>query len=128
MEHSFVDMGDDEFTRGVPHPMIDFTLRKERIIEEAKDPECAVILMDVVLGLGVHENPAEEIASAVVKAKKIAEEEGRYLSVVVSITGTSKDPQNRDRQKKILHEAGVIVMPTNAQAARFSALVVRRES
>ncbi|HPZ07937.1 MAG TPA: acyl-CoA synthetase FdrA [Candidatus Eremiobacteraeota bacterium] len=128
VEHSFVDMGDDEFTRGVPHPMIDFTLRKERIIEEAKDPECAVILMDVVLGLGVHENPAEEIASAVVKAKKIAEEEGRYLSVVVSITGTSKDPQNRDRQKKILHEAGVIVMPTNAQAARFSALVVRRES
>jgi hypothetical protein len=128
VKHTFVDMGDDEFTRGVPHPMIDFTLRKERIIEEAKDPECAVILMDVVLGLGAHENPAGEIASAVVKAKKIAGEEGRYLSCVASITGTAKDPQNRENQKKILEDAGVIVMPSNARAARFSAIVVGREA
>ena len=126
VNHTFVDMGDDEFTRGVPHPMIDFTLRKERIIEEAKDPECAVILMDVVLGLGAHENPAGEIASAVVKAKKIAREEGRHMSCVASITGTSKDPQNRENQKKILEDAGVIVLPSNAQAARFSSMVVNR--
>ncbi|MEQ8222076.1 MAG: acyl-CoA synthetase FdrA [Candidatus Eremiobacterota bacterium] len=126
--HTFVDMGDDEFTRGVPHPMIDFTSRKERIIEEAKDRECAVILMDVVLGLGAHENPAREIASAVIKAKKIAGEEGRYLSCVASITGTSRDPQNRENQKKILEDAGIVVLPSNAQAARFSAMLVRRNA
>lgn len=124
--HTFVDMGDDEFTKGKPHPMIDFTLRKERILKEAEDPECALLLMDVVLGLGVHGNPAGEIAGAVKKAKEIAEKQGRYLSAVASITGTPEDPQNSDSQKEILESAGIVVMPTNAQAARFSAKVVRR--
>ncbi len=126
--HTFVDMGDDEFTVGVPHPMIDFTLRKERILQESEDKECALILLDVVLGLGVHENPAGELASAINKARQIASHNGRYLVCVASITGTDKDPQNRGIQKKILEDAGVIVMPTNAQAARFAALVVNRGS
>jgi len=33
--NTIIDLGEDEFTRGRPHPMIDFTLRTERIEKEA---------------------------------------------------------------------------------------------
>ena len=52
-----MDLGDDVFTRGRPHPMIDHRLRNERIVREAGDPEMAVILLDVVLGFGSHPDP-----------------------------------------------------------------------
>ena len=69
-ENSVVDMGDDEFTVGRPHPMIDFSLRNEKIVEEASDPEVAVLLLDVVLGYGSNMNPASELVPAIKKQKK----------------------------------------------------------
>jgi FdrA protein len=124
-KHCLVDLGDDEFTRGRPHPMIDFTLRCARIVQEAADPETAVILLDVVLGYGAHPDPAGELVPAIRKAVTLATEHGRAVVVVASITGTEGDPQSRSRQKAALEAAGVLIAPTNAQAARLAAAIVK---
>lgn len=127
-EHVFVDMGEDEFTAeiGKPHPMIYHELRQKRILAEASDPETAVILLDVVLGYGAHEDPGGALAPTILEAKKIAEKDGRYLSAVASVCGTPQDPQNLISQEEKLKGAGVIVMPSNAQAARMVALIATR--
>lgn len=109
--HVLVDLGDDEFTRGRPHPMIDMTLRRMRIKAEAQDPETAVILLDVVLGHGAHDDPAGAMADA------IAEAVGRGVAVVASVTGTESDPQVLSRQTATLRSAGALVAPTARQAA-----------
>ncbi len=117
-----LDLGDDEFTVGVPHPMLDFTLRCERIMEEARDPEVAVILMDVVLGYGVHPNPAEPIADAVKKAMESAA--GRHIIFLAALCGLDGDPQDYQKQKGILEEAGILVACTNASAVRCASAVM----
>ncbi len=124
--HTCVDMGSEEFTIGRPHPMMDYTLRRQRIVQEGANSETAVILLDVVLGLGSHENPATELISPIMDAKANAKENGRYLSFVASIVGTSLDPQDLETQRKQLEDAGVIVMPSNAQAVRLAALIATR--
>lgn len=125
-KHTCIDIGSEEFTVGRLHPMIDFTLRKRRIIQEAKDPETAVVLLDVVLGYGAHQNPVAELVPSIAEAKTVAEQNGRFLSVVASIVGTPEDPQDMRKQKRKLKEAGVIVMPSNAQATRIATLIVTR--
>lgn len=122
--HCLVDLGDDEFTRGRPHPMIDFTLRCERIVQEARDPETAVILLDVVLGYGSHPDPAAELVPAIKKAEEAARAAHRALIFVASVTGTDRDPQNRTAQQAALEGAGVLVAPTNARAARLAGMIV----
>ncbi len=92
-EHTAVDLGEEEFTVGRPHPMIDNDLRIRRILQEARDPEVAVILLDVVLGYGAHPDPASELGKAVEEAQKLAHAEGRELTFVASVTGTEEDPQ-----------------------------------
>ena len=92
--HTLVDLGDDVFTRGRPHPMIDHRLRNERIAKEAADAETAVILLDVVLGYGSHMNPASEIVPAIEDARKRATMAGRELAFVGFVCGTDRDPQN----------------------------------
>lgn len=124
--HTCVDMGTEEFVRGIPHPMIDLRFRRERIIREAKDPEVAVILLDVVLGLGANPDPAGELSSAIEEARKLAESEGRYLPVVASVCGTEGDSQRLSLQEKKLRDAGVLVLPSNAQAVRAAALIATR--
>ncbi|MEM2991236.1 MAG: FdrA family protein, partial [Halobacteria archaeon] len=123
IEHTCIDMGADPFTVGRPHPMIDFSLRKLRLLKEARDPKTAVILLDVVLGYGAHQNPAGELAPIISQAKSLAQREGRYLSIVASICGTIKDPQDFYAQKRKLEDVGVVIMPSNAQAARMAALI-----
>ncbi|MEM2890613.1 MAG: hypothetical protein QW358_04700, partial [Candidatus Hadarchaeum sp.] len=127
-EHTFVDMGDDEFTAkiGKPHPMIYHELRQKRMLAEASDPKTAVMLLDIVLGYGAHEDPAGALAPTIAQSKRIAEQEGRYLSVVASVCGTVEDPQNLTAQVEKLRQAGVVVMPSNAQAARMAALIATR--
>ena len=127
-QHTFVDMGDDEFTAkiGKPHPMIYHELRQKRILAEASDPETAVILLDVVLGHGADMDPAGALAKTIVQAKRIASDGGRYLPVVASVCGTPQDPQDLTSQEKKLKDAGVVVMPSNAQAARMAALIATR--
>jgi FdrA protein len=125
--HTVIDLGDDAFTRGRPHPMIDQTLRKERILQEAADPEVAVILFDVVLGYGAHPDPARELAGALEQARALAGAAGRRLALVGSVCGTAGDPQDLARQERVLREAGVLLAASNAQAVRLAAAIAARQ-
>jgi FdrA protein len=120
--HACVDMGSPTLS-GKEHPAIDLRPRCERLLKEAKDWEMAVAVLDVVLGHGAHPDPGEELARAVEKAKQTADRSGGYLSVVASIVGTPKDPQNSSLQREKLEKAGIVIMPSNAQASRMAALI-----
>jgi succinyl-CoA synthetase alpha subunit len=122
--HTVIDLGDDIFTRGRPHPMIDHRLRGERILQEAAEAETAVILLDLVLGYGSHDNPVVDLAAFIAAARDIADTAGRWLHFVGFVCGTDDDPQNAARQATALQEAGVLLCPSNAQAARLAADIV----
>lgn len=124
-QHTLVDLGDDAFTQGRAHPMIDPTLRVQRLLQEGSDPEVAVLLFDIVLGFGSHASPAEPMAEAIVQTKTQAEEAGRHLVVVASVCGTEDDPQQRSAQEEMLRDAGVLVAASNAQASRITAQILR---
>lgn len=123
-ENTLLDMGEDFFTNGMPHPMIDFRQRVERLEREAADPTVGVVLLDCVGGYGTHEDPAGELAPAIRQARARAAGEGRHLTVIASVTATEADPQIRSRQAAALEEAGALVLPCNAQAARLAAKIV----
>lgn len=124
-EHSIVDLGEDEFTVGRLHPMMDNELRIRRLYEEAKDPEVAVIMLDVVIGYGSHPNPASEIAPAIKKCLDDAKKAGRYLEIDCVVTGTDEDPQDFDLQVKLLKEAGAWVDPSNEVVVRRVGRILR---
>jgi FdrA protein len=123
--HTIIDLGEDEFTVGRLHPMMDNDLRIRRLEKEASDPEVAIILLDVVLGYGAHPDPASELAPAIASARSIAEQAGRYLEVVVVVSGTDEDPQDLNAQVKQLEEAGAIVETSNDVAVRYVGQLVR---
>jgi FdrA protein len=124
--HRVVDLGEDVFTVGRPHPMIDGTVRREWIIRAAADPTTAVLLLDLVLGHGAHPDPAAELLPALDSVRRTAAGDGRRVAVVASVTGTDEDPQRRSAQVATLRKAGVAVMESNAQAARLAALIAAR--
>ena len=124
--HRVVDLGADVFTVGRPHPMIDGAVRRERIEREAADPATAVLLLDVVLGYGAHPDPAGDLTPALEGARRAARTAGRGLAIVASVTGTERDPQVRSVQAAALRRAGVVVLDSNAQAARLAALIAGR--
>lgn len=125
VRHTLIDLGEDFFTRGRPHPMIDPGARNERILREAEDPETAVLLLDIVLGYGAHKDPAGAAAEAVRIARETAARAGRGLAAAASVCGTERDPQVLSAQEKALREAGVRVFPSNARAARFAAALAK---
>lgn len=118
--HTLVDVGADIFTQGRPHPMIDATLRRERILAEAQDPQVAVLLLDFILGYNASPDPAGDLRETIAKAKLTASQRGGFLSVAAHVCGTEGDPQNLQEQTRTLEEAGVVVLPSSAQAALFS--------
>jgi succinyl-CoA synthetase alpha subunit len=123
--HSLLDLGDNEFTVGRPHPMIDFRLRNERIAATAEDPATAVVLLDVVLGYGSHPDPAGELAPVLEASRKRAARAERELIVIGSVCGTTGDPQGLAGQEARLSAAGVLLAPSNARAARLAILAAR---
>lgn len=124
-EHTVIDLGEDEFTVGRLHPMLDNELRIRRLLQEAADPEVAVILLDVVLGYGSHLDPASELAPAIARAKAVAEAAGRHLEVIAVVTGTDEDPQGLAGQIEQLKNAGAWVETSNEAAARYAGRLVR---
>lgn len=122
--HEIIDLGDDVYTQGKPHPMIDPTKRKEMLEEAGKDPETAIILLDVVLGYGSHANMAQELAPTIKEIKAKAASDGRELFVIGTIVGTDEDPQNIHEQETIMKEAGVILCDSNAQAVRLALAIL----
>jgi FdrA protein len=116
-EHTILDLGEDEFTVGRLHPMMDNDLRLRRLEMEAEDPQVAVLLLDVVLGYGAHPDPASELAPAIKAAKTNAEKAGRHLEVLAVASGTDEDPQDLNAQIKQLEGAGALVFTSNDEAA-----------
>lgn len=120
-----LDLGDDEYTVGRPHPMIDPSLRVTRVLEAGADADVRVLLLDVVLGHGASDDPAGPIADAVAAARARAAQDGRVLTAVASVCGTRGDPQGLERSQQVLIEAGVIVAGSNAAAASIAAQLVK---
>jgi len=125
-EHTIIDLGEDEFTVGRLHPMMDNEMRIRRLMEEAHDPAVAVIMLDVVIGFGSHPDPASELAPAVEKAKALAAKAGRYLEVVAVVTGTDEDPQNLNSQIEQLKNAGVWVETSNEEVVRYAGQLLQQ--
>lgn len=116
--HAIIDLGEEEFTVGRPHPMIDQDLRCRRILQETSDPETGVLVLDVVLGYGTHPDPAGEMAASIRKAHEAG------IVVIASVTGANGDPQDVDLQAEILRGAGAIVCASNAAAARLAGFII----
>jgi len=125
-EHTIVDMGDDHYTLGKPHPMIDSTLRRQRIVAEGRDPQVAVLLLDFILGYNAARDPVGDLLDAILEARQDAQRRGGHLTVVASICGTDGDPQDVSLQTGMLRKAGVIVFPSNARAAAFCGALLKR--
>jgi succinyl-CoA synthetase alpha subunit len=118
-EHSLVDMGEDFYTRGRPHPMIDSSQRARRIVREAEDPAVAVILLDFILGYNCSPDPVGELLPAIETARMTVEKRGATIAIVASLTGTELDPQDYSAQRLALEQAGVLTFPSNASAAEW---------
>ena len=125
-ENTIVDMGDEFFMVGRPHPMIDGSQRALRILKEAQDPETGLLLLDFILGYNSSMDPVGELVDAIQKAKQIALNRGDELPVVASMCGTEGDPQDIALQTRMLKDCGVIVFKSNAQAAEYCAKLMVR--
>ena len=115
--HVVVDLGTERYTQGRPHPMVDLGIRLEMLEAAADDGRTACVLLDVVCGHGAHPDPASELAGAVARA-------ARHAAVVVRVCGTDADPQDASRQAVTLRDAGAVVAPSNAAAARLAAKAI----
>ncbi|MFH1842336.1 MAG: acyl-CoA synthetase FdrA [bacterium] len=124
-DHLVLDLGDDVYTAGRPHPMIEPVLRNEVLERLAEGVDGAdLFLFDVVLGYGSHDDPAGLLVAGLQVARDAARSHGRELVAVASVTGTDGDPQNFAGQSRQLVDAGVIVQPNNRQAVEFTAAVL----
>lgn len=115
--HTMLDLGEDIFTVGRLHPMMDNDLRLRRLKLEGEDKEVGLILMDIVLGEGSHPDPASELAPAIADLKKSRKD----LEIVVLIIGSNEDPQDIDEQSKQFSEAGAKVFFQISKAVNFIA-------
>jgi FdrA protein len=120
--HVIWDLGDDAFTVGRPHPMIEPALRDDLVAAALGDPGVGIVLVDCVLGYGAHHDPAGSLGAAVIRGRVA----GTQAAVIASITGTERDPQGYREQRRTLEAAGVLVLDSNALAARFVLELTKR--
>jgi FdrA protein len=118
--HACLDLGEEEYTKGRPHPMIDPTARTEIMRAEAFGEDIAAVLVDVVLGYGSHPDPAGEIAAT------CADLVATGTAVIAYVLGARADRQGLDRQRRTLRDAGAIVTESAAEAARVAAAIAAR--
>jgi FdrA protein len=121
-QHICLDLGEEEYTKGKPHPMIDPEARIALLREQGRDHEVAAILLDVVIGYGSHTNPAAQLAPACAEIHR-----NGGPQVVAYVLGTEQDPQGFDSQRHILEEAGCVVTETAARATLAAAAIARRD-
>lgn len=119
-----IDYGDDQFTVGRAHPMIDTTLREKEFMKEIEKDDVAVIIMDIVIGYGTHKDPAGVFAKRIKEAKEMLAQKGKHVPIICYICGTDEDPQNWTMQKAKLEEAGAIVVDTNAKASKLAGMII----
>jgi succinyl-CoA synthetase alpha subunit len=124
LRHSLVDMGDEEFTLGKPHPVMEPSILNDRLLREALNPEVAVVLFDLLLGYGANADPVGAVRPALEKIRQKLAEEKRNVALVATVTGTNRDPQNFREQCARLAALGVTVKPSNSQAALYAGMIV----
>ncbi len=122
-QHTCIDFGDDKYTRGKPHPMIDPTPRNEAFMELAAKDDTAIILFDIVLGFGSHEDPASNLSPIIQKIN-----DRKKIIFIASVCGCEKDPQCYSDQVNKLKSVGVIVAPSNAIAAQIAQSIINNKS
>lgn len=122
--NAIIDYGEEEFTQGRPHPVLDPKIRCESILREAEDSETAVLLMDFILGPAVHPDPVGVTLAPILQAQDLVKQRGGSLAIIASICGTDNDPQNLTEQQRKLSEIGVLVLPSNVQAAKLAAKII----
>lgn len=127
-EHTLIDFGDDAFTQGKPHPMIDPSLRNERFLKEAADPEVGVLVIDIVLGYGSHPDPIGVTLPVIKKAKEMAANEGRHLEILAFVLGTERDPQEFADQVARLSAEGVTISSSCENTGLLSRGFVKKEA
>ncbi len=124
--HMCLDLGEEEYTKGRPHPMIDPAARIELLREVGRDERVAAVVLDVVLGYGAHPDPAAAMVPAIAKAQGAARKKGRALAFIASVCGTDEDPQGLEGQEAALEKAGVLLAGSNAGAARLAAAIAAK--
>ena len=126
-EHTFIDFGDDDFTRGRPHPMIDPSLRIERFKREAQDPSVGVIVMDFIIGFGAHADPVGVTLPSIMEAKALAAQQGRHLEILAYVLGTEMDTPALNEQVKKLESAGVTIASSCTNAGLLARGFVEKD-
>ena len=126
--HTFLDLGDDDFTNGRPHPMIDPSTRIARFLAEADDREVAVVVMDFILGYGAHPDPVGAMLPAIAEARGRALAEGRQLPIVGYVLGTDLDRPSLREQVAKLEGAGVIVAASSTETGVLAREIVAPEA
>lgn len=117
-KHLCIDFGDDEYTKGKPHPMIDPETRNQAFLKFSNDPKAAIFLFDIVLGYGSHADPAGNLLPIIAEINQ-----RRKIIFIASVCGSENDPQCYSSQVNKLQSAGVIIAPTNAIAAQMASLL-----
>lgn len=121
--YEVMDLGDDIYTQGKPHPMIDPEVRINKIRDYASDAATGIVLFDVVIGYGAHEDMASALIPSIEEARQIAKADGRELYFVATVCGTTKDPQGYQESVQRLKDADVFVEESNAKAVRLALLL-----
>ena len=122
-ENTLIDFGEEEFTSARPHPIIDPLLRRNRILEDANDPNVGVIIIDIICGINAAKNTMAFHAETIKKAIENAKEKGRKLSVFAYICGTEKDVSKNEL--KLLTDSGAKLFASNSLMSFAAALVVK---
>ena len=112
-----LDLGDDLYTRGRPHPMIDPTIRQEHIRKACEQDGIGLLLIDIILGYGSSDNPAESVVACLQKRVN-----GSPI-IIASVTGTETDPQRRSEQIRVLEKAGITVAQSSSHGAYILSLI-----
>ena len=122
-----VDLGDDAYTQGKPHPMIDPAKRIECMQEAVDDESTGAVLLDIMLGYGSHADMAGALLPTIKELKAKAEAAGRKVFFIATVCGTKKDYQGYDDAVNKLKEAGVIVCENNKLACRTAIRAIGRD-
>jgi FdrA protein len=122
--HQIIDLGDDFYTVGRPHPMIDPALRNQLITDLGTQPQVRVLLVDVVIGYGATADPAASLVQAWQKACAARDSE-QPLYAIATVTGTERDPQCRSLQIATLEDAGIAVVSSLPEATLLAAELIR---
>lgn len=122
-----VDLGDDAYTQGKPHPMIDPAKRIECMQEAVDDETTGAVLLDIMLGYGSHEDMAGALLPTIRELKAKAENAGRKVFFIATVCGTRRDYQGYDEAVHKLREAGVIVCENNKLACRTAIRAIGRD-